>query len=461
MINKITALIIALFLIGGCSNEGAKRAENTKQPNESTQSSQNQNSKKLPADTKADFNEYFSDIPDVPKDTSGFINQQQGEYAGLGDGWRDKLAANIKDLPPLPEKPTEKQYDQYFKYIYSLVAEDFPDPKEMTKKLEFSMYGNPDLPDNRYQFKDHFNIEIILDSSGSMAKKINGKSQMELAKDAIQQFISKAPEDANISLRVYGHKGTGSEEDKQKSCSSIEQVYGFKKFNKDEFSNALNKFKPSGWTPIASALEKSKKAFEGYDANENTNLIYLVSDGIETCGGDPVDVAKSFGDSNISPIINVIGFNVDSKAQKQLQDVATSANGFYSTVSNGNQLTNEFKRAQQVLDKWDDWKKGSLSDAHAEKVNNDFEILGFMNDWNFRGLRQGNELRRMANFLQDQGKYDYNRKVEIYKRIDEIKNLENQTSNDLREELNSLSNENYEKIKKEINEKYNSNTNSN
>src|SRR5699024_2463307 len=51
--------------------------------------------------------------------------------------------------------------------------------------------------------------------------------------------------------------------------------------------------------------------FKDYPADEYTNLVYVVSDGIETCDGNPVEVAESLSDSEIHPIVNVIGFGVD------------------------------------------------------------------------------------------------------------------------------------------------------
>ena len=456
------ALLVSLSIIAGCSNAEPEKTTNETQHEMTKQTSEQQKDKdKTSKSTKTNFETFFTNVPEVPKDVQGFINQHPGTLVGLPEGWKEKLDSEIENLPPLPEEPTEKQYDQYFKFIYSLVAEDFPDPSELINKLKFSSYGNPSLDDSRYTFKENYNIEIILDSSGSMAEQIDGKSRMELAKEAINQFISNAPEEANISLRVYGHKGTGKEEDKQKSCSGIEQVYGFKNYNKTEFNHALDQFEPSGWTPIAGALKESKKAFEKYDGEKNSNLIYLVSDGIETCDGDPVKVANELGNSKISPIINVIGFNVDSKAQKQLEEVAESSNGIYSTVSDGNQLSDEFKRAQKVLGKWEDWKKDSLSDADAQRVDNSFDILEYKNDWNFSGLSQGVNIYSAINELQNKGKIQFKHKKELRQRLNDVKELENQISKELDAELEELSDKNFEEIKKEINKKYNSNTKQN
>ena len=47
-----------------------------------------------------------------------------------------------------------------------------------------------------------------------MAAYVPGGIKMDLAKNAINKYASGLPQDSVISLRVYGHKGTGSDSDK-------------------------------------------------------------------------------------------------------------------------------------------------------------------------------------------------------------------------------------------------------
>ncbi|WP_433746767.1 VWA domain-containing protein [Falsibacillus pallidus] len=370
----IAFLFTISVLLTGCNSEKtAEPKQKTVQKEETVDKYESH--KKSNPETNG---KYFENLPETPKTTRDVINQLPGKYANqevLDDKVEPKVIEDIKNLPPMPKGVTEDDYDKYYQYIYSLAANDFPDPEDLVKKWKFSMYGNSDLQDPKYHFKDNYNVEVILDSSGSMAKKVGGKTQMELAKEAINDFASSLPKDVNISLRVYGYKGTGSDSDKQESCSSIKQVYGFKGYNQSEFNQAMDRFKPSGWTPIAQSLKESFESFKGYDQKTNTNLIYLVSDGIETCDGDPVKIAKEFADSNVSPIINVIGFNVDSKAQAQLKQVAETSDGIYTTVTNKDQLSAEFDRAQDILERWESWKSDALSDADGQRVDNDFDIL--------------------------------------------------------------------------------------
>ena len=54
----------------------------------------------------------------------------------------------------------------------------------------------------------------------------------------------------------------------------------------------------------------------------DNNSIVLISDGIETCGGDPCAVAKKLTKDNIDFKVHVVGFDVSKKAKEQLECIA-------------------------------------------------------------------------------------------------------------------------------------------
>lgn len=456
MKNIILLIILAILFLTGCNNEpqidNKKNDEKSKETETTTQEEKEDESK----------TEYFEYDSNLPKTVNDLVNQPAGEFADesvLSDELEPIIRGKMKDIPVLREDATEEEYEKYLSYAYDLVSTDFPDPQDLISKWEFSMFGNPDLPNQKLQFKENYNVEIILDASGSMANKIGGKTRMEQAKEAIRNFLSNAPKEANVSLRVYGHVGTSNDIDKAKSCSAIEQVYGFEKYDDPKFSKALDQFKPSGWTPVASSLEASKKAFEQYDGSNNTNLIYLVSDGIETCDGNPVAVAKSFSESNISPIINVIGFDADVKAQQQLKEVAKSAKGIYTTVTSGEQLKEEFERARDVLEAWEDWKKDSLRNVQASKVDNSFDILAFTNDWSFKAQRQENNVSYTIGYLRKEGKITFQQEEKLNKNARDVSKMVNQAKKEIEQNLKNLNIKNTEELKNKINEEFQSNTN--
>ena len=69
--------------------------------------------------------------------------------------------------------------------------------------------------------------------------------------------------------------------------------------------------------------------------------IILISDGLETCGGDPCELAQTINLSNIDLKIDVVGFGIsdDPEAQNQLMCVATSTKGKYFLANNDQELT--------------------------------------------------------------------------------------------------------------------------
>jgi Ca-activated chloride channel homolog len=450
----ILLFFTVLLFLTACSEK-----ENTSETNQkSTHEEKVEEPKDEKENNSISDSDYFKELPEIPKDTLDVVKQTPGKYANqtvFQEGVTEKVKHEIKEIPPLHENPTEQEYETYFKYVYSLAANDFQDPDDLVKKWEFSMFGSSDLNDPKYQFKDNYNVEIILDSSGSMGAVVDGKTQMQLAKEAINEFVGSLPEEVNISLRVYGHKGTGDDSDKQKSCSSIEQVYGFEKYESGAFNKALEQFQPSGWTPIAKSLKESFESFKKYDQKTNTNLIYLVSDGIETCDGNPVKVADEFAGSNVSPIINVIGFNVDSQAQKQLKSVADSSNGIYTTVGNKEQLTNEFDRAQEVLLRWESWKANALIDVESQNLDNELDISTYSNNWNFLEEDQVIRINEILTLLREQDKINLDNEEELKKRSSEVMEVINEAYDEIVNDLNTTNKKGIESLKESINKKYN------
>lgn len=259
-------------------------------------------------------------------------------------------------------------------------------------------------------------------------------------------------------MRVYGHKGSGSQGDKAKSCSAIEQVYGFAPYKSGKFQQALNGFEPSGWTPIAAALTQSKKVMKKFGAKNNTNLIYLVSDGIGTCDGDPVQVAKSFSNSKAKPIINIIGYQADAKAQQQLQEMADVSNGVYTTVNNQKGLEEEFNRAEEVLEAWNEWKEDAMRDLDAMSINNEVDITKLTNDWNLKAMQQGNNLVAAISMAEEVGVLTFDQEQKMQNTAHEITDKIKQMDEKIRSNLENISSKNIKKKKKAISERYNKQT---
>lgn len=459
----LLVLVLAAILLISCSKEEKpenkpvdEEIEETK--DENTQDEEKGKEQELDPEVIA----ILEGLPDVPNDSAGVINQSQGRFAMSSADWNEQkyeeLYEEFEKVGALPNEATSEQLEQYFKFLYSIVAYDFPDPQDTIKKWEFGSYGDPDLPDSRFHFKDNYNIEVLLDGSGSMGAYIGDKTMMQIAKESINDFLKNVPEEANVSFRVYGHKGTGSNEDKKLSCESIEQVYGYDSYDEKAFQKELDKIQPSGWTPLAKALKQAEAALKEFDTEQNTNLIYVVSDGVETCDGDPVQVAKSLSESNAKPIINIIGFNVDTDAQKQLKEMADVSGGIFATASDQEELEEEFKRAEKVLEAWEEWKEDALGDAESNRVNNNFDILSVINDWNSKEQRMINNLSTVIKEASEKNLINSKQKEYMMTRRSEVGELLSSVKRDVEADLKQISAQTIEDMKKAIEEKYEKNT---
>src|SRR3989344_4503937 len=201
-----------------------------------------------------------------------------GSLAVIGVGYVAVSAILHKDADPVVLAAT---CNQEYQSVLALSNFDNTECAPVSIRTgEFS--GTPPSPARK-------NIFLIVDSSGSMAGIINGRSKMDIAKEAINRFVGDVKgSDVNLSIIVYGHKGSNAAADKTLSCSGIEELYAFGPAQPEKALAVVSALRPVGWTPIAQSLQKASDVLRTHSGNTDRNLIVLVSDGEETCNGDPV-----------------------------------------------------------------------------------------------------------------------------------------------------------------------------
>lgn len=175
------------------------------------------------------------------------------------------------------------------------------------------------------------NILVILDDSGSMAEKLSdGSTKIDVAKNDIQNLLTVVPIDTNVSLMVYGSRGSNSPNDKELSCSAIDILYPLGMANKDKITQSLATFTPTGWTPIAASFDKAREVFAGHE--QEKNYILLASDGEETCGGDPLRSVTALRQFFPNLTVDVAGLNVSGNEKTQLEQIAQAGGGKFYDV---------------------------------------------------------------------------------------------------------------------------------
>lgn len=182
-----------------------------------------------------------------------------------------------------------------------------------------------------------YDLEIILDSSGSMAENLGGKSKMVIAKEAIQGVVNEVPDTSFMGFRAYGHQsGTAA-----KNCTDTQNIVPVGAINKVDFMSKVNALTPRGWTPIDYSLRQAQNDFSS--KTEYGKMIILVSDGEETCGGDPCQAVKDLKAAGFNPIVNTVGFSVGAVAREQLKCIAAATGGEYKDASNAAELAESMR----------------------------------------------------------------------------------------------------------------------
>lgn len=330
----LSFLLISVLFLGGCelsilNNQASSTVKDKEDQVDAAE--EEQEPTYLPPTTSRE-------LDDILKDPG------EGRFAG-------ERYDHKKVYKALDEIPEGLKDEEIYGYLLELVGENYRYYAEAFDALEKADYRQDlgdisALKEENGQIKEQekkINVQILLDASGSMAGKVDGKTKMDLAKKAIQDFAGSLPSHAEVSLRVYGHKGSNSNKDKKVSCASNEVVYPFSTYDKESFQKSLDKFQPTGWTPLAAAIQAAKEDLQSAAGESRENIIYIVSDGVETCGGDPVKEAKSLHQSDIEAVVNIIGFDVDHKGQEELKKVARAGGGTYQTVEDAKSLQKAFQ----------------------------------------------------------------------------------------------------------------------
>src|SRR5690606_11302517 len=213
------------MLVVGCSPKSDTAPHNDNKKKEET----NGGKKDVIPEEDEEPIEVVLEAPEIPSNIASVISYPVGEFSGeFYDEQQEEIEAKLEELPSISDVKGEEVVQQYWSKLRSLVAEEYPDPASVVAEWKLAGFGDPDIEDPKLAFKENYNVEIILDASGSMAAYLGGETMMNLAKDSIRSFAASLPNDAKVGLRVYGHKGTGSQEDNAMSCDSSELLYEIK-----------------------------------------------------------------------------------------------------------------------------------------------------------------------------------------------------------------------------------------
>lgn len=174
-------------------------------------------------------------------------------------------------------------------------------------------------------------IEVILDASGSMLQRMEGERRIEIARDALTRLVGEViPEATPFALRVFGHRETDScRTDLEIPLSPLNRAGATGTIRGVQAMNLAR-------TPIAASLRLVQEDLAGATG---PILVVLISDGDETCDGDPMAAIDELRSAGVEVRVNVIGFAIDEhQLREQFESWARAGGGLYVEARNRPEL---------------------------------------------------------------------------------------------------------------------------
>jgi len=184
-------------------------------------------------------------------------------------------------------------------------------------------------------------VGLILDTSGSMRSKLDGKQRIAIAKASLLQLVRGGlSEGVPVAIRTFG----GGGKSKAARCETtlslpLGPLDAAKASKLVKSLKAIKKTK----TPIADGIREMATDLRSV---EGSKTIVLVTDGDETCGGDPEAVIAELREQGIEVNLNIVGFALDDEVLKaQMAAWAEAGGGSYFDASGAGELASAIATA--------------------------------------------------------------------------------------------------------------------
>jgi hypothetical protein len=177
------------------------------------------------------------------------------------------------------------------------------------------------------------NLEIILDLSGSMKLPLGKSTRIGTARQVLRTVLAQVPDDFNVGLRLYGHR-YGSRQ--KETCTDTELVLPIQKLDRARLLSIVDRTQPRGETPLVYSVLQTPADLKPLGGGS----VVLITDGEESCNGDPVAAARQLKDAGIDVTLNIVGFTLTGKqVEQQLGTLAEATGGRYYSAQSGDALS--------------------------------------------------------------------------------------------------------------------------
>ena len=185
---------------------------------------------------------------------------------------------------------------------------------------------------------------IVFDASGSMAGNLGQgfmtqKPRIHEVRKALARVLPGVTQYRKVGLITYG-PGPYRQCNVQLDLRPIPDAT-------DPIMSVVTGLNPAGKTPLTEAVEQ---AAEVLDHRAQPGVIVLLTDGEETCDGDPCALGKTLLENNSNLTVHVIGFQMrnftwmGASSVLDVKCLAKETGGLYISAENEEDLVKAFQQ---------------------------------------------------------------------------------------------------------------------
>lgn len=185
---------------------------------------------------------------------------------------------------------------------------------------------------------------IVFDASGSMAGNLGQgfmtqKPRIHEVQKALARVLPNVTQFRKVGLITYGpgpYRQCNVQLDLRPIANAAEPIM-----------TAVTGLNPAGKTPLTEAVEQAAKVLEH---RSKPGVVVLLTDGEETCDGDPCTLGKTLVNTSSNLTVHVIGFQMKNFSWTGVSSVldvkclAQETGGLYISAENEEDLVKAFQQ---------------------------------------------------------------------------------------------------------------------
>lgn len=176
---------------------------------------------------------------------------------------------------------------------------------------------------------------LVFDASGSMWNRVQGDlTRIEVARDVMGDYFASRDGAVPLSVIAYGHNRRGD-------CGDIEVIAPMGQTQPATLESRLRGLMPRGMTPLTDSLRMARSQIP--PTAEAADII-LVTDGLETCEGDPCALAAELAAEGIDIRAHVVGFGLTRLEVEALACITEQTGGMLFDTNSGAELADALKQ---------------------------------------------------------------------------------------------------------------------